>query len=239
MKGMRMHNPWVIDSVHIVIRLLLSVLLGGLVGFERERKNHAAGLRTHTLVCLGSCLLMILSMYGFADFADEPNVRLDPARLAAQVITGVGFLGAGTILFTGKSITGLTTAASVWVVMAVGLSVGAGFYLPAVISAVMVLLILWGLNIVEKRYVNQRRECTFTLTTSGVSPRIESFQSLLAQRGAKLLKVRFADKEENELDSENKHQRIVITVVLPQREQLMALADDFNHLDGVKSVSAE
>src|SRR4051794_30035185 len=118
-----MNDPWVIGNGHLVLRLLLSVLLGGLVGVERERKNHAAGLRTHTLVCLGSCLIMILSMYGFSDFADEPNVRLDPARLAAQVISGVGFLGAGTILFTGKSITGLTTAASIWVVMAIGLAV--------------------------------------------------------------------------------------------------------------------
>ncbi|QMV41021.1 MgtC/SapB family protein [Cohnella cholangitidis] len=234
-----MHNPWVIDSVHLVIRLLLSVLLGGLVGYERERKNHAAGLRTHTLVCLGSCLLMILSMYGFADFVGEPNVRLDPARLAAQVITGVGFLGAGTILFTGKSITGLTTAASVWVVMAVGLTVGAGFYLPAVVSAVMVLLILWGLNIVEKRYVNNRRECTFTLMLNGESPRVENIQALLNQRGVKLLKVRFVGPEDHEVSVDAKHQGMVITVVLPHREQMMALAEEFNRMAGVKSVAAE
>lgn len=92
------------------------MLLGGLIGFERERSNHAAGLRTHILVCLGSTLIMLLSIYGFSDFVDEINVRIDPARLATAVITGIGFLGAGTILFTGKSITGLTTAASIWVV---------------------------------------------------------------------------------------------------------------------------
>jgi putative Mg2+ transporter-C (MgtC) family protein len=236
---MRMHNPWVIDNVHLVIRLLLSVFLGGLVGFERERKNHAAGLRTHTLVCLGSCLLMILSMYGFADFADEPNVRLDPARLAAQVITGVGFLGAGTILFTGKSITGLTTAASIWVVMAVGLTVGAGFYLPAVLSAVMVLLILWGLNIVEKRYVNHRRECTFTLKADNETVRIESFQSVLNERGAKLVKVRFVDEEDTGQEAKSGIQRIAITVILPHRDLLIAIADDFKQMNGVRSVTAE
>ncbi|WP_239618429.1 MgtC/SapB family protein [Cohnella mopanensis] len=234
-----MHNPWVIDNVHLVIRLFLSVLLGGLVGFERERKNHAAGLRTHTLVCLGSCLLMILSMYGFADFVGEPNVRLDPARLAAQVITGVGFLGAGTILFTGKSITGLTTAASVWVVMAVGLTVGAGFYLPAVLSAVMVLLILWGLNIVEKRYVNNRRECTFTLMLDGEKPRMEHVQELLTHRGVKLVKVRFIGTDDSDLGLEHKHQSMIITVILPHREQLMGLADDLNRMAGVRSVAAE
>ncbi|WP_256761255.1 MgtC/SapB family protein [Cohnella sp. WQ 127256] len=234
-----MDNPWVINDMHLVIRLLLSVLLGGLVGFERERKNHAAGLRTHTLVCLGSCLLMILSMYGFADFVGEPNVRLDPARLAAQVITGVGFLGAGTILFTGKSITGLTTAASIWVVMAVGLAVGAGFYLPAVLSAVMVLLILWGLNIVEKRYLNHRSECTFNLITNGHKTQMENIQSVLSRQGVKLVKVRFVDSEDADRDTEIKHQHIMITVVLPHREKLMVIADEFNHLDGVISVVAE
>lgn len=125
-----MSNPWFIDEWHILLRLLLAMLLGGLVGLERERSNHAAGLRTHILVCLGSALIMMLSIYGFKDFAHELNVRIDPARLATAVITGVGFLGAGTILFTGKSITGLTTAASIWVVAAIGLASGAGFFLP-------------------------------------------------------------------------------------------------------------
>lgn len=234
-----MHNPWIIENVDLVLRLFLSVILGGLVGIERERKNHAAGLRTHILVCLGSCLLMILSMYGFADFADEPNVRLDPARLAAQVITGVGFLGAGTILFTGKSITGLTTAASIWVVMAVGLTVGAGFYLPAVLAAVMVLLILWGLNIVEKRFVNQRQECSIAVTFDAKIPRIESFQGLLTKHGAKLLKVNFVDIEQDANDSKMQQHKVLFTVILPHREQLIAIADEFNQIEGVKSVIAE
>lgn len=235
-----MHNPWFIDDIELVIRLFLSVILGGLVGFERERKNHAAGLRTHILVCLGSCLLMILSMYGFSEFAGEPNVRLDPARLAAQVITGVGFLGAGTILFTGKSITGLTTAASIWVVMAVGLTVGAGFYLPAVLSAVMILFILWGLNIVEKRFLNQRRECSFIVTVdSSYKPKIERFEILLKERGAKLVKVRYSDAGEMDEDGREKLQSILFTVVLLHRAHLLAIADEMNHIEGVKSVVAE
>ncbi|RKP45880.1 MgtC/SapB family protein [Cohnella endophytica] len=237
-----MHSPWEIDNVHLVIRLLLSVILGGLIGFERERKNHAAGLRTHTLVCLGSCLLMILSMYGFADFVNEPNVRLDPARLAAQVITGVGFLGAGTILFTGKSITGLTTAASIWVVMAIGLTVGAGFYLPAVLSVFMVLLILWGLNIVERRYVNNRGECTFIITVSGdaeLTAPIAGFQAVLTGHRAKLVKVRFIDMDEAMDGPLYRLQRVVITAILPHREQLLFIADEFNRMPEVRAVAAE
>lgn len=135
-----MNNPWIIDDSHIILRLLLSMLLGGFIGFERERSNHAAGLRTHIMVSLGSTLIMLLSIYGFVDFIKEANVRVGPARLAAAVITGVGFLGAGTILFTGKAITGLTTAASIWVVAAIGLGVGAGFYFPSIAATVLVLL---------------------------------------------------------------------------------------------------
>ncbi|MCV4235554.1 MgtC/SapB family protein [Virgibacillus sp. LDC1] len=148
-----MNNPWVIDNVSILLRLLLAMLLGGLIGFERERSNHAAGLRTHILVCLGSTLIMLLSIYGFSDFVDEINVRIDPARLATAVITGIGFLGAGTILFTGKSITGLTTAASIWVVGAVGLAVGAGFYFASIVSTVLILLNLVVFNKLEQRYI--------------------------------------------------------------------------------------
>jgi putative Mg2+ transporter-C (MgtC) family protein len=101
-----MDNPWEIGHFYISIRLFLALLLGGLIGVEREINNRAAGLRTHILVCMGSALIMMLSMYGFSDFASEPNVRIDPSRLAAQVISGIGFLGAGTILFNGRSITG-------------------------------------------------------------------------------------------------------------------------------------
>ncbi|MFC5406885.1 MgtC/SapB family protein [Cohnella soli] len=234
-----MTNPWEIDSVHLIIRLFLSVLLGGLIGFERERKNHAAGLRTHTLVCLGSCLIMMLSMYGFADFVNEPNVRLDPARLAAQVITGVGFLGAGTILFTGKSITGLTTAASVWVVMAIGLTIGAGFYLPAIVSVIMVLLILWGLNIVEKKFVNSRSDCSFSITTAGGVLQIDDVQRLLNAHGVKLVKVRFEESEVTLDDPDARRRRITMSVVLPGKGQLLEVANDISRLQGVIGIVVE
>ena len=124
--------------------------LGGLIGFERERSNHAAGLRTHILVCLGSTLIMLLSIYGFSDFVDEINVRIDPARLATAVITGIGFLGAGTILFTGKSITGLTTLCVHLGCGAVGLAIGAGFYFASIVSTVLILLNLVVFNKLER-----------------------------------------------------------------------------------------
>lgn len=118
----------------LTLRLLLSVILGGLIGLEREYQGRPAGFRTHILVALSSTLLMIISAYGFASL----NWMHDPARLAAQVVSGMGFLGAGTIMREGVNIRGLTTAASLWTVAAIGLAVGIGMYYAAVITTFFV-----------------------------------------------------------------------------------------------------
>lgn len=119
----------------LILRLVLSTVLGGIIGLEREVGNRPAGLRTHILVCIGATLVMLVSKYGFEN-------NSDPARLAAQVVSGIGFLGAGTILRTGNTIQGLTTAASLWVCAGIGLAIGSGFYLGAVASTIIVLLSL-------------------------------------------------------------------------------------------------
>ncbi|MBB6672657.1 MgtC/SapB family protein [Cohnella nanjingensis] len=231
-----MHNPWIIDDWHLMLRLLLSVLLGALIGYERERKNHAAGLRTHTLVCLGSSLIMVLSIYGFPEFVNLPGVNRDPARLAAQAITGIGFLGAGTIMFTGKSITGLTTAASLWVVMAIGLAVGAGFYLAAAFSVFLALIVLWGLNILEKRFVNHPGEHVFTVTVDANNVTTEPMQRLLQQSGAKLMRVQFDEVTDHMRG--NSLMRIRLTVRLPNT-QMLGIAEQLRTMSGVTAVSAE
>ena len=107
-------------NLDILIRLVVAAVLGGAIGFERERNSWAAGLRTHMLVSAGACLTMIVSSFGFSDIAHQPNVVLDPSRVAAQVVSGIGFLGAGAILLRGEVVRGLTTAASLWAVAAVG-----------------------------------------------------------------------------------------------------------------------
>ncbi|EEG78236.1 MgtC/SapB family protein [Dethiobacter alkaliphilus] len=131
----------------IVLRLVLAGVLGGLVGYERERHNRPAGLRTHILVCLGSALVMIVSVAGF-------DGRLGPVgdqgRIAAQVVSGIGFLGAGTIMRQGSAVRGLTTAASIWVVAAVGLATGIGLYMAAATATGLVLLSLFSLTRVEE-----------------------------------------------------------------------------------------
>ena len=119
-----------------LLQLALAALLGGLIGFEREMREREAGLRTHLLVSLGSALFTMVGAYGFHSFLDSGAsvVRADPTRIAAQIVTGIGFLGAGAIIRQGLSVRGLTTAATLWVVAAVGLASGAGYYFGAVAS---------------------------------------------------------------------------------------------------------
>src|SRR5580693_8329611 len=135
----------------LLLRLVLAALLGSAIGIERERLLWAAGLRTHMLVSLGACLFMIVSAYGFTAVLG-PHVILDPSRVAAQVVSGIGFLGAGSIILRNEAVKGLTTAASVWAVAGVGLAAGAGLYTAAVVTTVIILIILAGLKPLEERY---------------------------------------------------------------------------------------
>ncbi len=228
-------NPWYISELHIFLRLMLALLLGGLIGFEREQAKHAAGLRTNILVCLGSCLLMMLSIYGFSAFVDEPNVRVDPARLAAAVITGVGFLGAGTILFTGKSITGLTTAASLWVVSAIGLAVGAGFYFASSVTTVMVLLTLWAFNKLEKRYIRAKKEQLLKIEATDQAEILRSINTLLSDKQIVIRKMLL---QESEGDG-NGRIALHFHVLMPKSEPLFDLLEHIKHLEGVHWVSSE
>jgi putative Mg2+ transporter-C (MgtC) family protein len=144
-----------LPDMELALRLGAAALLGSLIGFERERLLWAAGLRTHMLVCVGSCLVMVVSAYGFSGVLGR-YVVLDPSRMAAQVITGVGFLGAGSIILRNEVVKGLTTAASLWAVAAVGLAVGGGLYIAAVMTTVIILVILAGIKPLEERFRSGR-----------------------------------------------------------------------------------
>src|ERR1700735_487316 len=130
-----------IYNAEMLIRLVVAAALGRLIGFERERLLWAAGIRTHMLVCVGSCLIMIVSQYGFSSILNEKNVVLDPSRIAAQVVSGIGFLGAGAILARGEIVKGLTTEASIWTVAAIGLAVGGGLYFAAAASTTIIIIL--------------------------------------------------------------------------------------------------
>jgi putative Mg2+ transporter-C (MgtC) family protein len=131
-----------ISPEETILRLVVAAVLGGLVGLERERLEWAAGMRTHALVSLGSALFMVVSIFGFSDILNQQHVILDPSRVAAQVASGIGFIGAGTIIFRREVVKGLTTAASIWAVAAVGLAVGGGMFLAAGSATVLALALL-------------------------------------------------------------------------------------------------
>lgn len=124
----------------IAVRLILATIMGGLLGLEREKHGSFAGLRTHMLVALGSSLFMVSSVLVSASYGSLGNI--DPSRIAAGIVTGIGFLGAGTIIHFRSGVHGLTTAASIWTVSAIGLTIGAGFYATGVIATVVALIVL-------------------------------------------------------------------------------------------------
>jgi len=150
----------------IIIRLLLASLFGALIGLERERKDWTAGMRTHMMVCVGSSLIMIVSAFGFSDILGTENVNLDPSRVAAQVVSGIGFIGAGTIMFMKQgTIRGLTTAAGLWTVAAIGLATGGGMYFAAGAATTVALIILWAMQPLEDVFSRKFKQKTLRIVT--------------------------------------------------------------------------
>jgi len=142
-----------------LLRLLLAAVLGGGIGLERELRDHEAGLRTHLLVALGACLFTLVSGYAWTDwaFSQRSGITLDPTRIAAQIVTGIGFLGAGAIIVRGVNVRGLTTAATLWVVAAIGMAAGTGYYEVAVGTTFLVLVSLRPLKHLSSRLLARVR----------------------------------------------------------------------------------
>jgi putative Mg2+ transporter-C (MgtC) family protein len=178
-----------ISDVEIAARLALAALLGSLIGFERERLLWAAGIRTHMLVCVGACLLMIVSAFGFQQPLTMAHVILDPSRVAAQVVSGIGFLGAGSILLRGNVVRGLTTAASIWAVAAIGLAVGGGLFFAGIVSTAIILTILAGVKPIEEAYRARAQSCTIDITTEHNPLGVDQLKKLLGVRASQLRRV--------------------------------------------------
>lgn len=167
----------------LLFKLVLAVVLGGAVGLERELSGKPAGLRTNILICVGSAMLMDLSIRVAELGISESSGHVgDPARLAAQVVSGIGFLGAGTILQARGTVVGLTTAATIWVVAAIGLTIGAGSYLEACGAALIVTAVLYGLGRVEKRLLQSRRLVSGTVRVLRGTP-FEEIEPVFSSAG--------------------------------------------------------
>jgi len=142
-----------------IIRIVVATVLGAIIGLDREYRTKAAGFRTHVLVALGSALFMIISVHGFDDLPkDQMTLRKDPARIAAQVVTGIGFIGAGTIIFRKNVVSGLTTAAGLWVTAAIGLACGVGMYALAAVSTLLVIICFEAFNFFLHRIRGKKEE---------------------------------------------------------------------------------
>nr|WP_188379143.1 MgtC/SapB family protein [Halobacillus andaensis] len=213
-----------------LIRLSFALLLSGLIGFERELKNHSAGFRTHILVGIGSCLMMLLSLYGFEAFIEaNDNIRFDPSRIPSYVISGIGFLGAGTIIVNGMTIRGLTTAASIWTVAGLGLVVGAGMYGVALLATALVLLSLVFLNNLEKKYVTHYFKNSYVITAEEFV-KISDIMSVFDDQGIVLQRF--------EVENEPRQRKtIFIHVERKQTVDEAALLEKLSHIDTVVQVT--
>ena len=216
-----------IPSLHgwdAFLRLLFACALGGLIGFERELRDREAGIRTHLLVSLGSALFTIVSAYGFHEFLTGGGniVRADPSRIAAQIVTGIGFLGAGAIIREGLSVRGLTTAATLWVVAAIGMACGAGYYWPAAATTGLTLFALWPLRILAYRFIER------------IKPE-EDRLTIEIQEGHSLAELLANVHGVRHIEVDDEADRRVVHLELGQvDEELVARLADLDYVIGVK-----
>ena len=211
-------------------RLALAAALGAVLGFERELREREAGLRTHLLVSLGSALFTIVSAYGFREFltSGQSVVRADPTRIAAQIVTGIGFLGAGAIIRQGLSIRGLTTAATLWVVAAIGLAAGAGYYSGAVITTIVALVALGPLRTLGHRFILRFRSESGLLLV----------QLPAGQSPAEVIDAVDPDAriETIEIRQEGDRRTLELTVEVPRPEQARKLVSKLAEVEHVLEV---
>ena len=204
-----------------MIRLLVALLLGAVVGLERERQERAAGLRTVTMVSLGSCLFTIVGAYGFAN--------TDPSRVAAQIVTGIGFLGAGTIFLRKDLVRGLTTAATIWAVAAIGMASGTAQYVIAVFTTLLVLSVLMVLKPIERRFFKRPNEAQVSVIVPRGEGEIERVRAALAVIGAFPVSIRI--HELNETDD-----RLEIDIGLPNHRTTADLLRQLRAVEGAKQI---
>jgi putative Mg2+ transporter-C (MgtC) family protein len=214
----------------IALRLVVAAALTGAIGLERELRERSAGLRTHMLVGVGSALFTIVSAYGFNSFLQSGAavVRADPSRVAAQIVTGIGFLGAGAIIRQGPNIRGLTTAAALWVVAAIGMAAGAGYYAAALLGTGVVLFGLWPLRLAEGYIVARRRPGGRLEIDLRADVPLAPVLAVLETRRAKVRRIH--------LEEEDDSRELRIEVQLPASVSGRELVDSLSQLNEVTAV---
>jgi len=222
-----------ISPEETILRLVVAAVLGGLVGLERERLEWAAGMRTHALVSLGSALFMVVSIFGFSDILDKQHVILDPSRVAAQVASGIGFIGAGTIILRREVVKGLTTAASIWAVAAVGLAVGGGMFLAAGAATLLALALLVLAKPLKARMFPKRKEARRVRVVVGRGTPLAALREEIEAAEVPLERIvvrpgAVAEEDDAEL----------VLGKGSREEELLSLIDALRRVSGVREVNS-
>jgi putative Mg2+ transporter-C (MgtC) family protein len=218
-----------ITTYEIVIRLLLGAFVGGIIGFERELHGRGAGFRTQLIVCVAAVLIMITSQNYFFHMKHlDPTLRIDPARLASGALIGIGFLGAGVIVKSGFAIRGLTTAASIWIVSAIGLAIGAGLYLEGLITTAITIIALVILRTVEGM-VNKLVFRTVIVSTDADNDTEENVSSILRDCGFNIHNIDYEKGLSGEF-------RFIFHIYTKRKEDGKKVFDKINSLDSVNSI---
>jgi putative Mg2+ transporter-C (MgtC) family protein len=204
-----------------MVRLLVALVLGAIVGLERERQERAAGLRTVTMVSLGSCLFTIVGAYGFAN--------TDPSRVAAQIVTGIGFLGAGTIFLRKDLVRGLTTAATIWSVAAIGMAAGTAQYFVALFTTLLILSVLMVLKPIERRFFKRPNEAQVSLIVPRGEGEIDRVRAALRGIGAFPISIRI--QELNDSDD-----RLEVDIGLPSERTTSELLRQLRAIEGARQI---
>ena len=204
-----------------MLRLLVALVLGAIVGLERERQERAAGLRTVTMVSLGSCLFTIVGAYGFS--------QTDPSRVAAQIVTGIGFLGAGTIFLRKDLVRGLTTAATIWAVAAIGMAAGTAEYVIAFFTTLLILSVLMVLKPIERRFFKRPNEAQLSVVVPRADDEIERVRAALAAIGAFPMSIRIHEVSEQD-------DRLEIDLGLPHDRTTAELLRQLRTVEGARQI---
>jgi putative Mg2+ transporter-C (MgtC) family protein len=221
-----------ISEVQIILRVLVGAALGAAVGLERERQDQPAGLRTHMILVIGATLAMVLSVnLGF--LYARPGTPADPARLAAQVISGIGFLGAGAILRYGLTVKGLTTATSLWTMAIVGMTVGAGYYLIGVFATALMLIVLTLLNMLENRFVRTSVSRFITIETNYHKGVVKDIRKIVQDFSDDLASFNI------QKHVKDKRLRIQIVARISRDQTLEDLVDALSDIEGVRHLKVE
>lgn len=219
-------NAWIWTQGELLARIFLAGICGAVIGYERKNRNKEAGIRTHMIVSLGAALIMVVSKYGFSDILGDAGIALDPSRIAAQIVTGVGFLGAGMIFLRKNTVSGLTTAAGIWATSAIGMAIGSGLYIIGVLTTLLIVVIqilLHG-HFIHESY---KEEVSFLMQKD--KRNLGKLQKQLEQLHIEILNLQVSEQKGSYF--------VEMTLSLPSNDRCMDLLQVFEDCDYIEEIS--